>query len=93
MGYLNKSQIEFLWGYALERGNLKLGVYHELADAHGADRVEAMRLAVLAMKEIVGESPQRSEDLPAPSSWPFPNGVKPLLDKMVHENPEGGSFR
>jgi hypothetical protein len=84
MGSLNENQLAFLWGYALERGTLNLGPYHAIADAHGADRVETMRLAFLAMDEMPKGIPQTVEDLPEPPEWPFPDGVKPLLEQMSH---------
>lgn len=88
MSTLNEQQLAFLWGYALERGHLKLGPYHEMADKHGADRVKTMRLALLAMKEMPDEVVRVELDaLRLPPSWPFED-LCVLLKGMAHEKAE-----
>ena len=82
MGRLTERQLEFLWGYALERGCLKLGAYHEAADAHGADRVETMCLAVMVMAEMPKGKAQQVEDLPPPPPWPFEKDPAEILAEI-----------
>lgn len=91
MGRLTERQLEFLWGYALERGSLKLGAYHEMADAHGVDRVETMCLAVMAMAETPKEMAQQVEDLPPPPPWPFENDPAEILKEIRDAETENGS--
>jgi len=89
MGRLTERQLVFLWGYALERGNLKLGPYHEIANEHGADRVETMILAVGLMNEMPDEIiVNEIEALPPPPPWPF-EGID--LAKMPKEMRHGNS--
>jgi hypothetical protein len=88
LAHLNGQELAFLWGYALERGNLKLGAYHEMADAHGVGREETMRLAVLAMKEMTGEMPGRLEDLPPPPPWPFEKDPAEILTEIRNAKAE-----
>jgi hypothetical protein len=83
MGHLTREQLIFLWGYALERGHLKLGPYHEIADEHGADRVETMLLAFGLMDEMPDDIiVNEIEALPPPPPWPF-KGID--LTKMSRE--------
>ena len=91
MGRLTERQLEFLWGYALERGNLKLGAYHEVADAHGTDRVETMCLAVMVMAEMPKGTVQQIEDLPPPPPWPFEKDPAEILEEIRDAETENGS--
>lgn len=93
MANLTKEQLVFLWGYALERGHLKLGPYHEMADEHGADRVKTMILARLAMDEMTDElmKLQLSGDLPPPPPWPFDRDPAEILTEIRDAKTAEGS--
>ena len=95
MANLTKEQLVFLWGYALERGHLRLGRYHEMADEHGVDRVKTMILARLAMDDMTDElmKVQLPGDLPPPPPWPFDRNPAEILTELRNAKADEDSFQ